>query len=662
VQTFVLSVTATGAEATRQAVDDGIRRVEAHYAPMWKHGPTRASHVSPTVGMVLWETEDSPSLWPAWAERPDEVFASLYAPLGVERVVGTVPLEQAPFDLARELRRSPHRMLEVAAPFVCASHIEASDTVDVFTDAVGVGRLFETRTPTGWVWSNRPVAALLFAGLPLVADPEGWQQVAVVDEMFGHTTPYKGVRALEPATHVHWDGHARRRHVAVVDTSATWVPTVTSSDGPSRDQLDAAAADLRGVAASVSRLYKGTPVVQLTGGRDSRMVAAAFIASGSDLVLHTHDAWPGDLDVAKRLVELAPGNLEHRVEHVATGGQVDPPPFSVVEAARRWHDYAEGLRPCSYLTATVPSHLDANTEVIIGGVGGEAAHGFFYPGNLAKLEKLPVEAQLEAFASRVLASQARVPGATAEARAHVTHQVLSVLRRISSWGVRGGTILDQYYVLQRMRRWGTTGERLGIVSPLLASSFLTAALSLSPQDRRKNIFQRELTRRLLPAWADVPYFPGEMREAVAHMPKPRPARVIRLAEAEDRAELESLLADTKDWGAPFETDEVHRLWHLSVSGETNAYQERVLRAAVWRASFTDHLRGLSGQGARERPLATVPVPPEPEPVATVASGPRPERRGLARPAARALAGTRVWQKTRNTALGRLVRSFAARLK
>ena len=661
-QTFVLSVNATGSEAaTRHGLDDAIQRVEAHYAHLWKHGPTREVHVSPTVRMVLWESEDSPSLWPAWAERPDEVVASLYAPLGFEGIVGaTVPLEQAPFDLARELRRSPRRALELTGPYVCASVDAASDTVDIFTDSVGMGRMFEARTPTGWVWSNRPVAALLFAGLPAEADHDAWLQSAVTDEMYAHTTPYLGVRALDPASHVHWDGRARRRHVSSVDTIATWVPQTASSDGPTDDALDAAAADLVAVAASVGRLFKGTPVVRLSGGRDSRLAAAAFLASGTDVAFYTHDNWPGDLDVAQRLTELAPYPIEHRIEHLASGGQIEAPRFKAVERARLVHDFADGLRPCPYLMLDVPSHLDVDTEVNVSGAGGEVAHGHYYPSTLAKLAERPVHTQLPAFATRIVAGQARAPGASAAAQAHVIDQVQAQLRRISSWGLRGGPILDQYFILQRMRRWGTTGERLGIVAPLLSSSFLAAGLTLTPQTRKAHTFHRELTRRLVPAWADVPYFPGELKTDTATMAKPRAARVVRLAEVADRTELESMLADTDDWGAGFDTDEVHRLWHLSLKGETGAYQERVLRSAVWRAGFTDHLAGIAGEAIRERPLATVPRPPEP--VKAPSPAPKPEPTSPARPAVRALARSRVWRKTRNTSLGRAIRSIAARSK
>ena len=667
-QTLVITASGSGTATLTGEVEDGVRRVEAHYESLWASPPKRSQAVSATAGMVLWESQASPSLWPAWASRPDDVVASLYAPLGYERIVGSSDLESAPFAMAHELRKRPYRMTEVAAPFVCASLAPMDDTLDLFTDAVGIGRLFEARTASGWVWSNRPVAALLFADLPAQPDPEGWQQSAVADEFFGHSMPYRGVRALDPASHVHWDGPARRRRLSTVDTCASWVPS-GPSDHSIEQLMDAAAADLTGVASSVGRLYRGTPVVDLTGGRDSRLVAAAFLASGSEVVLHTHDGSPGDLEVATQLTALVPHPVEHVVQHVPSGGEVAPPTVRAAEQGRRWHDYAEGLRPCTYLSSSVPAHLDSNPSLVVGGAGGEVAHGYFYPPDLDRLEQLPLGEQVREFAASVLSRQASVPGAAVDARAEVGARIEELLWRISSWGVRGGNVLDHYYVLQRMRRWGTTGERLGTVSPLLASSFLSAALALLPHERQCNTLHRELTRRLLPAWADVPYFPGETSTRMtAHQP-PAP-RVLRLGDAEDRGEIESILADTGDWGAAFDVDEVHRLWGLSLGGETDGRQERVLRSALWRGCFTDHLARLAGSEVQQRPNVSIELAAQPSSPGGGADphGPllatirRHGRRALAHPRTKALARTRLWRATRGTRVGVALRSVVERIR
>ncbi len=669
-QTLVVYVAAGNglADAAESAHADGVRSLEAHYDRLWSQHPVRRESIGPSTGMVLWEAEETPSRWPSWTRREDQAVASLYAPLGYEQVTGAVAIETAPHVLVERLRRAPKEILAIAAPFVCAGLDSVTGNLDIFTDAVGIGRLFEVRSPQGWVWSNRPVAALLFAGVPIAPDHEGWLRSAVADEFFGASTPYAGVRALEPATHVHWDGQTRRRSVSSVDTCASWIPALDGTE-PNADLVDAAAADLTRMAASIGRLYSGVPTVDLTGGRDSRLVAAAFLASETDIVLHTHDAVPGDLEIARRLVEMLPEPVAHRIRHVATGGQVAPPRLHAVASARRWHDYAEGLRPSTYLAHRAPAHLDAVTQVAIGGVGGEAAHGFFYPPALKSLEQLPLNEQLDAFSAYVVSRQAPVAGASPEARARVRASVDEILRRIASWGVRGGTILDQYYVLQRMRRWGTTGERLGTVSPLLASSFLTAALAVSPEDRSSSRLHRELTRRLLPRWGEVPYLSDAGTPRAA--PSRRAGHVVRLGDAEDRSEIEAVLADTQDWGSAFETSEVHRLWHLSADGGTTAAQERILRSALWRGAFTDHIAGMPAGEPRTRAHQSVPRTSETESVQKVAR--RTERalgamvsktlrRALQHPVVKDAARSRTWERTRDTGPGRAVRSAVKKLR
>ena len=47
----------------------------------------------------------------------------------------------------------------------------------------------------------------------------------------------------------------------------------------------------------------------------------------------------------------------------------------------------------------VPSHLDAHTELVVSGVGGEAAHGLYIRGSLDGIDQLPVEAQVDAYVS-----------------------------------------------------------------------------------------------------------------------------------------------------------------------------------------------------------------------------------------------------------------------
>lgn len=627
-QTFVAFAGAVDAD-----VEAAAERVEARYAARWATPPTRHAAVAATAGVLLWQGRAA-SRWPAWARAGRTSVASLYAPLGYERVVAAEPLDTAPLRLADALRRRPAAVQELCPPFVSARLDAAADRLTLHTDALGVGRLFEVRTPAGWVWSNRPEAALAFAGMPARPDEVGWQHIAVADELFGEVTAYEGVRAVDAATTIEWDGRDGRRTVQAFDTVSSWV--CPHPERQARELIEIAAHDLEAVAHSVARLYPERPVVDLTGGRDSRLVAAAFLASGVDVTLHTHDALPGDLEVARELVALLPDvqrdSIEHRIEHVVTGGIAAPRPWAALASATGWHAFAEGLRPFSYLHYPPPEHLDAPRPLAIGGAGGEVAHGYYYPRDLDALRQLPEAAMLEMFAESIVARHAPATGAQPNAREQLRRHLAATLRDIAARGHREAAVLDVFYLRERIRRWGSTGERPGVVSPLLATSFMRACLALTPQQRTANVVHRELTRRLAPRWADVPYYPAE-RRADPQPPRPQP-RVVRVADATDRHLVGALLADRDAWAAAFDPEAVAVLWRESLAGRTDARQERVLRAAVWRGAFTDHLDALAGRPARRQP-----------------SHPRNLAQRLAR--------TSAWGALRDTRSGGAIRAAAA---
>ncbi|WP_371404907.1 hypothetical protein OHA10_04465 [Kribbella sp. NBC_00662] len=86
-----------------------------------------------------------------------------------------------------------------------------------------VSPLFELELPDGCVWSNRPVAALLFAGVPAVASSRGWTFAAGCGWFMDDSTPYDGVRAVPGSTRIVADGH--RQEVAnprLIEQALSW--------------------------------------------------------------------------------------------------------------------------------------------------------------------------------------------------------------------------------------------------------------------------------------------------------------------------------------------------------------------------------------------------------------------------------------------------------
>ncbi|GAA1590427.1 hypothetical protein GCM10009789_50120 [Kribbella sancticallisti] len=620
----------------------GVRRVEAYYGGLWQGLAQRDGCDAGTVGLHSWSRREPTCRWPAWQDDDDLCVASLHAPLGYETIVGDLTPGRAAGPLARAVLASPARMLELAPPFVLMVLDPADERLELFTDSVGLGRMFQLRTTDGWVWSNRPVAACLFADVPVAAATRGWRYAAGCGWFMGDTTPYDRVLAVPGATRIVTEGRRSRRTVTRIDATSIW-------SGPSGAELSPrligeTADALRGVARSVSRLWPGTPTVDLSGGRDSRVVAAAFLSAGVDLRLNSYDAVPGEVQVAEQLVAALP----YEVEHVVTGGTRQPVvpagPAAlpeVVERIKRWHRYGEGLRPASYLFHT-PGGLAGVDHLAIGGAGGEVAHGHFYPRDVLAVDKASVETRVEVFAQRLQARLVPAQGPTAQVRDAVTGQIRQVFREAIQGGFEDSKMLDYFYVVERLRRWGTAGERSGVVSPLLVPAFVRGAFALSAPQRMDNALHRALVRELVPQWAEIPFFTAAPKPAGST--PARTAQVKRLADVPDRELVEKLLTAPAEWTEDFEIKAVSALWASSVAGRSTAADEVALRQLLWRAVFEEHLSEVNQHITQHVPQ--VVVPRVAGPVSASRSG-RTKRRLRRMPAVRRLARTRVWRTLRS---------------
>ncbi|MBO3129089.1 hypothetical protein [Dermatophilus congolensis] len=63
-------------------------------------------------------------------------MASVGTPLGVERITQKAPVDAA-IEVARVLRSSPRRILDLTPPFVLGCIDADADRLDLFTDALG---------------------------------------------------------------------------------------------------------------------------------------------------------------------------------------------------------------------------------------------------------------------------------------------------------------------------------------------------------------------------------------------------------------------------------------------------------------------------------------------------------------------------------------------
>ena len=583
-----------------ETVEAAVRRVEEWYRPLWGLEPRTDRCGGSSRGLVMWSDPQDPCRWPGWVAADGRTVATLHVPLGHERLVGDGPLAEAPLRLADRLRERPDQLRALTPPFVLATYDETAAALTLQTDLFGLGRLFELETEDLVVWSNRPVAALRFAGVRAEADPLAWRRMAGCDWPMGSASPYEGVRAVGAGTRIEVGAAGRRSStVDVLDS------VVRGRREPLGDaSLSATAAALTAAASSVAVLWPGVPTLGLSGGRDSRLVAAAFLAAGVRVRFTTYAGAAGEAGTAAGLLALLPGPVEHRVaEPTGAAGSVRDERGPLARA-RQWHDMTEGLRPALYLRGPAPRRLPAHRRPLVCGVGGEFGHAPGYPDDVEEIERLPHDRRLDAFTRSLHAKITLPSGPSLAAKQAVTDQIAAVLEHAAAHDVTDAKALDWFYADERLRRWGMTGESTGRVMPLLVPELVEACFGLTTAQSRDSALHTALIERLVPAWAGVPYFTATLRER--SQPSHR-----RLWDESGADLVGGLVEDADDWSDGFDTTRVRAIWRRVRQGRPAARDELLLQRVVWRAGFSDHLAAVNGEEPPARSSSSSAPGPRP---------------------------------------------------
>lgn len=448
---------------------------------------------------VLHPADPGAYRWPTVATDGPVTAVSLGIPVGLDGTGG-------PAVLARRLLGGEDVHREVVPPF----GLLALDTgrVALQQDWLGMGRVFTGEADGVTAWCTRPGALAAFLHGRLRPDLDAWTSYTVCGHFGGDLSPVAGTRLLRPGERVTGRRRAeggwcltRERRYCADDV----VRTGYAEQGrPVDEQLDRAADALTRTAESLHRLYADEITLGLSGGKDSRLIAAALVAAGRLPRFLTNEDTRAEGEVARRLVRLLRDRRglhpEHRLR--LAGAPVRVLGTGLRERARLLRDHYDHQFPSTYLArpAAPPTLPGSVRPATLTGAAGELAIGYWYP----PADADPADACAEAATARLLAGvpqDAAEPDALAAERARVT----AVLDRARATGLHGEHLLDYLYLLERMRRWSTSAYVTGMVTPFLAPGFVAATFALTPGQKRDRLLHTGLIARLVPEWTDVPF-------------------------------------------------------------------------------------------------------------------------------------------------------------
>jgi hypothetical protein len=437
--------------------------------------------------------------WPVLERSENLTAVSMGVPLGIDTTGG-------PQRLAGQLLAGQDVHAGVVPPFALLAGDD--DQWVVQQDWLGMARVFTGTAEGVDVVATRPGLVTQALGMAARPDRDGWASYVACGHFAADSSPYAGVRQLTAGQRLTWrrmpggwkSEHTARRNVDDVIVEGLAARGRHTMDG----LLDLAAAGLTAATSGLYRLYDAPVVLGLSGGRDSRLIAATLLAAGTVPRFRTNIDTPAEGQIAGRLVELLRSGgqeVEHELQLVAAPQEVGT--VGLHERVRRLQRVFDYQYPSTYtIRRPGPGRLAERVSASFTGAGGELVTAYWHPkGNYDDASRAAARKGIRHRLFAACASEA----VAADVRHAEDGRLNAVLDHGENLGLRGVELCDYLYLVERVRRWYVSAYAVGMVTPYLAPGFVAASFALTPADKRARAVHEGLIRRFVPQWADVPY-------------------------------------------------------------------------------------------------------------------------------------------------------------
>ncbi|MBV9267442.1 MAG: hypothetical protein JO061_14820 [Acidobacteriaceae bacterium] len=420
----------------------------------------------------------------------------------------------AALPLLLEQRPSEETLDEWNGIFALAAFAGPQRELSIITDRLGSLHVYKT-TLRGCVLIS--TSSLILAALTQPDwDPIACREFLATGTVFEQRSLFRGIEKLPPATIV------RFRDGLEVSRTRYWgLHLIPYRDVDSRTCVHELADALTGSIQTIAR-HLPQPVMDLTGGFDSRALAGSMLRAGLNFeTVVNGQATDGDVLIAGRIARER--QLQHR--HYERGTQT---PQQWLEQAKSALPLCDGEIDLLLYAPTmdVQRGLSAEFDVTLNGSNGEICKGYWWEllfpntGRDRCFDPHKVAAQRFAYAGD--------PGLLAHHfDQNLTAHFAEILARNNS-GLENHpntAQMDNIYLGVRMQRWqgriaSSTARIWPCLSPFMFRDVMHVALSAPPRLRVRNRLTRRLVEHLDPHLSAIPLDDGTpampLRLSTAH--------------------------------------------------------------------------------------------------------------------------------------------------
>ena len=563
----------TNAESAR-ATDVRVKHARQHLQAVHAAPLSETRVGDRRSGIISWDTQPNVQ-WNSMSTRAGAGTCWLHIP----SVAGGPDSEIDPWDLATETLNGSMELADLGSPYAVTRW--EGGTIRIANDVLGLARLFQYRFDGGVVWTTRQGLAHIFAGVAPERNPTAWAGMATMGWAPGGETQLGYGTQVPGGSRIQATYNSERVDIETHGEFPGWLSRVRDESAPTTHQ-NVNDAELLMMTA---KRWPGASVADLSGGKDSRVVAALGIRSQSISGVRTLNTDPGEVETARRLIALADNPVPHHIVEV-NSKSAPQDPFEVRLASK--HRAFEGRYLAHSALSSTFNGFHSASQPRFSGLGGEVIEG----GNFATgswKEKL-IGGRIGVAHDR-LAKLAGSIGTSANASEMSMATAERFVDAATDMGAStAGEVMDLFYCRDRMPFWSVTFATPNFLCPLFAPSLLRLAMHSLGAPLEKSALHTNLIREALPAWTHVPFYKPEFATRT----------VAPLWERAEWGQIKQYVERNIDASDAYDPQGLRDILSAVEAGQAGKSHEVAIVRFLWDRTFTPYVDEISFASRRVR--------------------------------------------------------------
>jgi len=473
------------------------------YNKAWGHAPAiHTEHIGNTlIGQLRYDT--GIKNWASWVNRNHKGIAWS----GIcETWLGSNFSDQTVATVTNTLEMHPERLIDWDGRFCVTSWDRNSETVCLTTGAIESPTLWFTEGPFGWAAGSRATPILNMVGRPEEISLAAANLYLGYGYLVGNSSLFKGVSRLSSRQQVRFKKSETPRIIGYLSATELFSGIDTAAN---RDDMIRNCAHTLNTRVKRQIKYSSKPKLLITGGRDSRAIAAAAKSAGyTGLVSTGGPVDAADFRIGKQVMSILGMQHAHSGNRVTIESIVDAEDLLLL-----WTEMSEGIETLRHALA-YPDFFKRQLSFSgafrqnFHGLGGEIGRGFYYP-RQADLEKL--KKHNPDYAHRIISGLAdkNIP-LNQEARDARDEILFGIDRELEDLQPTVAQWLDFYYWQNRCLHWGS--DMLSVKSPIFYAwtphmnlQYVRSTWQLSVEDKATSQFCEDIIDVLAPNLRQLGY-------------------------------------------------------------------------------------------------------------------------------------------------------------